>query len=174
MKKYDLARGRSTHNEDGIKERSNPYIHPSGSRQIDTKERRRRELLKTQNRSIFSIIKSIFSKKIMDCDASTADSNKKNCDNAFCFIKIVIFFTGTLVVFTGVIFNFFHAHKFLFHGFVLAENFTGTIYFSRAVFKKNSRGEGRFHGRKIKKFHGRLFFFTGKKKTLPIGNWPHV
>ena len=71
----------------------------------------------------------------MDCDASTADSNKKNCDNAFCFIKIVIFFTGTLVVFTGVIFNFFHAHKFLFHGCDLVAIFSGTIDFPRAAFK---------------------------------------
>ena len=69
------------------------------------------------------------------------------------------------MVFTGGNFHFFHAHIFRFHGWDLAENFTGTVDFSRAVSKKFSREGNFFHGRKSKNFHGKdFFFFTGKKK----------
>ena len=76
------------------------------------------------------------------------------------------FLSGTLLVFTDGNFYFFHAHIFRFHGWDLAENFTGTVDFSRAVSKKFSREGKFFHGRKSKKFHGKdFFFFTGKKKS---------
>ena len=65
-------------------------------------------------------------------------------------MEILIFFTPTI---------------FCFHGRDLAENFTGTFKFSRAVFKTFSREGSLFHGRKSKKFHGRKKFFHGKKKS---------
>ena len=74
------------------------------------------------------------------------------------------FHSGTFVVFTGRFFYFFHAHILRFHGWVLAENFTGTVDFSRAVSNNFSREGFFFHGRKSKKFHGREFFFHGEKK----------
>ena len=77
------------------------------------------------------------------------------------------FHSGTFVVFTGRFFYFFHAHILRFHGWVLAENFTGTVDFSRAVSNNFSR-EGFFFSRaEIQKIsRERIFFFTGKKKTL--------
>ena len=75
------------------------------------------------------------------------------------------FHSGTFVVFTGRFFYFFHAHILRFHGWDLAENFTGTVDFSRAVSKNFSREGFFFHGRKSKKFHGREFFFLGEKNT---------
>ena len=58
------------------------------------------------------------------------------------------------------IFIFFHAHIFRFHGWDLAESFTGTVYFSRAVSKKFifSRAE-------IQKFSREGFFFSREKKN---------
>ena len=53
-----------------------------------------------------------------------------------------------------------------FHGWDLAENFTGTVDFSWVVSKTFSREGNFFHGRKSINFHGRVFyFFHGKKKT---------
>ena len=73
--------------------------------------------------------------------------------------------SGTLLVFTGGNFYFFHAHIFRFHEWDLAENFTGTVDFSRTVSKNFSREGKFFHGRKSKNFHGKVYFFDGEKEN---------
>ena len=78
------------------------------------------------------------------------------------------FHSGTFVVFTGRFFYFFHAHILRFHGWDLAENFTGTVDFSRAVSKNFSReGFFFFTGGNPKNFTGGIFFFHGEKKHCP-------
>ena len=68
------------------------------------------------------------------------------------------FFSDRFVFLTGGNFDFFHAHIPRFQGWDLAENFAGTVDFSRAVSKKFSRAE-------IQKFSREGFFFPGEKKS---------
>ena len=70
------------------------------------------------------------------------------------FIKKVIIFAGKIAQ------NFSRAPIF-FHGWNLTKIFTGKIFLSRALF-----------GQKPRIFHGRIFFFTGKKKNT--GRWFRV
>ena len=76
------------------------------------------------------------------------------------------FLSGTFVV--RAEFFFFSRPRSCFHGWDLAENFTGTVDFSRAVSKNFSREGKIFHGRKSKNFHGKDFFFTGKKENTRL------
>ena len=75
------------------------------------------------------------------------------------------FFSGTFGIFSGGIFDFFLAHRFFFLGRNFANFFTGTTFFSRAVFKIFSRALANFLGQNLENFLGENFFFLGEKKN---------
>ena len=65
-------------------------------------------------------------------------------------------FIKKVIIFAGKIAQNFSRVPIFFHGWNLTKIFTGKIFLSRALF-----------GQKPRFFHGRIFFFHGKKKTLP-------
>ena len=79
------------------------------------------------------------------------------------------FFSGTFGIFSGGIFDFFLAHRFFFLGCNFANFFTGTTFFSRAVFKIFSRALANFLGQNLENFLVENFFFLGEKKNT--GGW---
>ena len=80
------------------------------------------------------------------------------------YIYYMDFFSGTFRIFSGGIFDFFLAHGFFFLGCNFANFFTGTIFFSRAVFKIFSRALANFLGQNLEIFLVENFFFLGEKK----------
>ena len=78
------------------------------------------------------------------------------------------FFSGTFGIFSGGIFDFFLAHRFFFLGCNFAIFFTGTTFFSRAVFKIFSRALANFLGQNLENFLVENFFFLGEKKKRCI------
>ena len=78
------------------------------------------------------------------------------------------FFSGTFGIFSGGIFDFFLAHRFFFLGCNFANFFTGTIFFSRAVFKIFSRALANFLGQNLENFLVENFFFLGEKKSTAL------
>ena len=125
-------------------------------------------ITKLKTDGLFLILKTGFPLKITYGYVSTGDCH--NLHDKYVFFvnfrkKCDFFFSRALLCFSRVeIFIFFTPTIFCFHGRDLAENFTGTFKFSRAVFKTFSREGSLFHGRKSKNFHGRKKIFHGKKK----------
>lgn len=81
-----------------------------------------------------------------------------------CTGGMTYFFTTVGLFFTGVILPYFSRVEISFHGCDFAVFFTGRHYLSGVVSENFSRGGLSFHGCETENFHGRNFFFTGKKK----------
>ena len=118
-----------------------------------------------ENYFIISIAQ--FLEGIAKCNASTTYDLRNNLIMLFCIFPNYIyvdFFSGTSGIFSGGIFDFFLAHRFFFLGCNFANFFTGTIFFSRAVFKIFSRALANFLGQNLENFLVENFFFLGEKK----------
>ena len=102
-------------------------------------------------------------------DFLTSDRHKMDDKYVFCITLMKFYEIFSFWLFRGFHgrnFLFFSRPHFRFHGWDLAENFTGTVDFSRAVSKTFSR-EGIFFSRaENQKFSREGFFFTGKKTLL--------
>ena len=76
---------------------------------------------------------------------------------------------------TGKILIFFLGQRFFFLGLNLAVFFSGTIFFSRAVFQIFSRPVWKLLGQNIENFLGFNFFFSGKKiNNAPFPGKPRL